>query len=761
MKHFFHFTEALFRAALATAIDETDALPNTTGLRRSSTSDPMTIFRQLNNRATGISQQQGQSRLEVEQILKTVSRPRPILRTVSIPRPSFSPADLVRPRFSPSDSVRSGFSPGDLVRLGFSPGDVVRPGFSPGDVVRPGFSPGDLVRLGFSPGDLVRPGLVRPGLERPSFSPGDIEMPDIQTILDASDCNVANVNCRKYSILLYRTNNGTCNNLFFPLNGATQSSFTRLLPADYEDGIAQPNGFQQAISGDPFSGPWPSARHVSQQIVKDLEVQSEELSAMFLVFGQFVDHDLDIAPIFDLGDFECGCNFTNRCLPILVNPADPVFGNDSPHMGQCLTFTRSIPACRVEDNILQRNQINQINSYIDASNVYGSDDELARNLRLGIGGFLKQSRGTQSNKGNLPFGVEKSPMNGIPFFVAGDQRSNEQLPLTVMHTIWMREHNRIAKELARVNPCWGDEKLYQETRKIVGGIMQVIVYTEFLPVLFGKYFNEYIPKFTGYNPFVDATIPNEFAAAAFRFGHSLVPPFIVRLDENYLPVAEGPLPLERAFFNPIEYFKSNGTDPILRGLLASQSRVVDEFLNNVLTSKLFTSSPETLGSDLASLNIQRGRDHGLASYRKWQEFCHRFFHHKDVTFDRSYTERKLREIYGEQGFREGMDLWVGGLAEKKLRGSNIGPTFACIFALTFTKVRDGDRFWYQNPFIFRSRQVRELEKASLSKVICNNADNITEIQPNAFQTNQARVPCDRIKDINLWHWIDRKCYNYN
>lgn len=69
---------------------------------------------------------------------------------------------------------------------------------------------------------------------------------------------------------------------------------------------------------------------------------------------------------------------------------------------------------------------------------------------------------------------------------AGDVRVNEQIGLTALHTVWMREHNRIANILADMNGHWDDTRLYEETRRIVIAQVQHITYNEFVPLLLGK-----------------------------------------------------------------------------------------------------------------------------------------------------------------------------------------------------------------------------------------------------------------------------------
>jgi hypothetical protein len=346
-------------------------------------------------------------------------------------------------------------------------------------------------------------------------------------------------------------------------------------------------------------------------------------------------------------------------------------------------------------------------------------------------------------------------LGGHNCFLAGDVRVNEQLGLLTMHTIWMREHNRIADELARLNTRWDSETVFQVARQIVGAELQKITFQDYLPLLLGEGM-ELISKFS-YDANTNPGIPNAFATAAFRFGHSQIRPQFDRLDQNFQPLSIGPLSLIDSFFQPNQYSASGGTDPILRGLLARQARRTDEFVNDVLTNHLFQTNASSHGMDLASLNIQRGRDHGLPPYMTWKRWAKRECG-VSSDFNSDLTMVRLLQTYGTL---ETVDLWVGGLAEKPLPGGVLGATFACIFARTFSAIRNGDRFYYDNTDLsnatFTSQQRAAINNASLSRVICDNADNIQEIQPNAFRGDQPREPCTSLPMVDLTAWMN-PCY---
>lgn len=97
--------------------------------------------------------------------------------------------------------------------------------------------------------------------------------------------------------------------------------------------------------------------------------------------------------------------------------------------------------------------------------------------------------------------------------------------------------------------------------------------------------------------------------------------------------------------------------------------------------------------DLAALNIQRGRDHGLPGYNKWRSYCN-LSAPSDIDglaehIANSTIRSMIRDIYGDDP--DNIDLWVGGLLEDVLPGTLLGPTFQCIIGGQFKRLRDGDR----------------------------------------------------------------------
>ena len=163
--------------------------------------------------------------------------------------------------------------------------------------------------------------------------------------------------------------------------------------------------------------------------------------------------------------------------------------------------------------------------------------------------------------------------------ISGDRRADENIALHSMHTIWVREHNRIATTLAKKHPGWGEETTYQETRKLDIAEWQQVVFNEWLPIVVK------LPKYRKYNGKLDARIINAFAAAAFRFGHSLVPNKFSQLNNGYT-VKHPAVSLREAFFN-IQPINSRGIEPTIFGLVGNQSETVDSKFATDLLENLF------------------------------------------------------------------------------------------------------------------------------------------------------------------------------
>ena len=306
-------------------------------------------------------------------------------------------------------------------------------------------------------------------------------------------------------------------------------------------------------------------------------------------------------------------------------------------------------------------------------------------------------------------------------FLAGDVRANENIELTSIQTLFVREHNRFADQLAKSHPTWTDEQLYQEARRAVIAEIQAITYNEFLPALLGP---AAPGAYRGYNSNVNPGIANEFSTAAFRVGHTLVGDDVEFMDNNGNELRP-PLDLKSAFFNP-NVVSETGIDPILKYLATDRAQEVDTHVVDGLRNFLF-GEPGQGGLDLAAINIQRGRDNGLADYNTTRAAygLPRVRTFADITPDKE-VQQALQKLYINVN---NIDLWVGGLAEKHIPGASVGPTFARIISNQFARLRDGDRFWYQRTF--SSTQRTALEHTTLAEVIRRNT-GLTNLQSKVF-----------------------------
>ena len=173
--------------------------------------------------------------------------------------------------------------------------------------------------------------------------------------------------------------------------------------------------------------------------------------------------------------------------------------------------------------------MNQVTSHLDASSIYGSTAEEQHELRLMFKGKLKYTD-LHIRKPLLPpleanTAAEMCRIStpNLHCFHAGDGRVNEQPGLATIHTLWLREHNRVALTLANLNPHWSDDRVFLETRRYIGAVIQHITYNEWLPIILGPRVLEIfelklLPRgyYRGYNDSVNPTISNAFAASAFR-----------------------------------------------------------------------------------------------------------------------------------------------------------------------------------------------------------------------------------------------------
>jgi heme peroxidase/hemolysin type calcium-binding protein len=481
----------------------------------------------------------------------------------------------------------------------------------------------------------------------------------------------------------FRAIDGANNNLGNQSFNATNTDFARIGEANFADGISS------LVDG-------PNPRTISNVVVGegDAAVPNQEgLSGFMYAWGQFIDHDLDLAR-----------SDGTTHIDVQIPAGDPNFPD-----GSSISITRAVidPATG-QGTSHPATAMNSITGWLDASMVYGSDAQTAASLRL-PDGHLKSSAG-----GNLPI------VDGA--FLAGDVRVAENPSLTALQTLFLREHNYQVDLLHEQHPGWTGDQLYNQAKAIVNAEIAHITYSEFLPHLIGP---DALSAYQGYDPSVDPRITLEFAGAAFRFGHSIVSAETDRIDN--FGAGTGPaLELKDTFFMTPEAFASDGgADGFLRHLASDASQAMDSRIVDDLRNFLFDSP---VSMDLAAINIERGRDLGLPTLNETREALGltAYSDFAQITNDQA-TVAALEKAFGSV---DKIDLWTGGLSESHAEGAMVGQTFQEIIARQFENLRDGDRFWYQRQG-FDAGTLSNIEHTTLSDIIERDTDTKV-MQDDAF-----------------------------
>merc|ERR1711962_1482935 len=585
----------------------------------------------------------------------------------------------------------------------------------------------------------------------------------------------------------YRTVNGECNNKANPIYGKQDTPFQRLLEPSYSNGF-KPRKSEQGTG-------LPSARLITTVAFQTGEDTNCKISELFTQFGQFVDHDLVHATL--TPDLTC-CDKNEkgkpwkfpddlsskdeRCFPIKIQSTDCHWGSVG---RRCLDFSRNLISPTLQCAVGAHEQTNALTHWLDLSNTYGNTQEEAAAVRDGNTQYLLTSKAPSDAV--LP---PTCPLVHNPAIetctkpcdnrerhcvFSGDLRINEQPGLTLVHLQWIRNHNHLARTLTNLNPSWSMEKLFQEARRINIAQFQHILYSEWLPIVLGRKFMEdskMLPLENGhtmdYAEDLDPRITNEFSAAAFRFGHSMVKGTIPQRSKEDLMLPK--LKLREQFFNMTALREVEFIENVIRGNTREAAASLDgEFVAD-LTNFLFANLEdlEVGGSDLMSFNIQRGRDRGVQGYNRYRKECGCGKFKEVASFDElgqdggflsSENIENLKSIYDNVN---DIDLFVGGILEKPHQGGLLGPTFQCIIGDQFDRLKRGDRFWYENQHEngFTKEQLTEIRKFSMARLLCDNFA-LDKIQPLPFLTPDSignyLKKCDSFPQMQLNVFQDPDC----
>lgn len=305
-----------------------------------------------------------------------------------------------------------------------------------------------------------------------------------------------------------------------------------------------------------------------------------------------------------------------------------------------------VPVCFVLDSENCKLPKTFISPAADGTNIYGDyrDEERAKSLREGAFGRLKIT------EAGFLFRDPQNPTH----FLAGDIRSSEHAILSTIHTLFVREHNKIAGELHELMPTWNDDQLFWKAKQINVAKYQRIFYEEALPAIFGHTaFQNYLVNPSSLISGTGLMISTEFSNAAFRYGHSMVPNNV------------GKFPLKKLFFNA-SFVEENGIESFILEAQKTPSQKVDIKVVDGLRNILFGD----FGHDLVTRNLYNGRNLQLGTYQM------------------------IADAYGFPAVTNATDAFMGLLSEPIMPGSSLPRGIATIVGEQFHRTFNNDPNFY-------------------------------------------------------------------
>ncbi|XP_035895666.1 peroxidase-like [Anopheles stephensi] len=568
----------------------------------------------------------------------------------------------------------------------------------------------------------------------------------------------------------YRAMDGSCNSLYNPLYGTPYRPYRRLLPARYGDGVFEP---ARMSSGRPM----PNARQLSMALFGEVERPDARSTIINMQFGQLVAHDMSFTA--DVFGVKCCPNgqrippdlLPPRCMPLQVPPDDPILplGNI-----QCMSMLRTKTTLEhpCVTNYGTAEQLSSVTAFLDLSIVYGNSVEQTAGLREHRGGLMMvEHRHSQVWPPHNPNASRLCQMREDTdvCYLTGDLRSNQSPHLAILQIAYLLEHNRLASELSKHNPCWDDERLFQEARRINIGKYQSVVYNDWLPIYMGRknMLEHGLLHATAdaggfvrdYNPLEDPTVSNAFGTAAFRYFHNMIVGELdLYLDSKERRTRNGSLRLSDWLRRPGVLEQRNNRELLTRGMTTQPHDSANDQLTPEAKHFLFRNA-NPYGADLKAIDIHRARDHGLASYNDFRELCGYARANRWEDLYASIPRATVDQLARWYDTVDDVELTVAGALEMHHPGATVGPTFLCILLEQFRRTRTGDRFFFENGATergFDGRQLRELRKATIARLLCDNTEGLARMQHNAFflpdDGENRPVPCSELPEVRLEPW---------